>query len=72
MYSMYEVGDKIFLEEYHDRLLNRSNKGKYVEIIAIAKFDDFLPYGIRSQNGETHWINKIAIKCKLPMLGIKV
>lgn len=51
---MYEVGDKIFLEEYHDRLLNRSNKGKYVEIIAIDRFDDFLPYGIRSQNGETH------------------
>lgn len=35
-------------------------------------FDDFLPYGIRNKNGETYWIDKRAIKCKLSMLGIKI
>lgn len=70
---MYEVGDRVFLEENYGRFLNRPlYRGKEVKIIAIDKNDWFLPYCVKSVGGEVHWIDKEVIKAKVAFLGIKV
>ena len=69
---MYEVGDKIFLTEECDRIYNKSNIGKEVDIIAIDRQDRFLPIGIRTKSNKTHWIGIEDIGSKIYLLGIKV
>lgn len=70
---MYEVGDRVFLEENYDRFINSPGyRGKEVKIIAIDKNDWFLPYCVKSVRGKVHWIDKGGIKAKVTFLGIKV
>ena len=70
---MYEVGDRVFLTDGYDFYLNNSgNRGKEVEIIAIDRGDDFLPYFIITKSGRAHWINGDGIKRKAEFLGIKI
>ena len=70
---MYEVGDRVFLTDEYDRFLNSPlYKGNEVEIIAIDRGDDFLPYCVKTMRGRTHWIDGKGIKKKRKILGIKI
>lgn len=69
---MYGVGDKVFLTEEYDRLYNRLNVGKEVEIISIDRGDTFLPICIRTKSSRIYWIGNESIKSKNDLLGIKV
>lgn len=70
---MYKLGDKIFLKEEYDRVLNNTGyRGKEVEIIAISRYGEFLQYYVKSMEGRAHWISKKGIKSIKDLLGIKV